>query len=61
MFLRTSRASKSQKTSRSVARVGGRFSVAPFITSLTYRIVLIDSLRRRTTAHSFSAISASKS
>eukprot|EP00965_Chrysotila_dentata_P137124 4535641-Pleurochrysis_carterae.AAC.3 len=46
MFLRTSRASKSPRTSRIVVRVSGRFPVAPFITRLTSRIVFIDSLRR---------------
>eukprot|EP00965_Chrysotila_dentata_P251052 6209802-Pleurochrysis_carterae.AAC.1 len=33
-----------------VTRVSARLPVAPFITSFTSRIVLIDSLRRRTTA-----------
>eukprot|EP00965_Chrysotila_dentata_P259869 6213711-Pleurochrysis_carterae.AAC.3 len=50
MFLRISRASKSLSTSRIVASVRGRIPVAPFITSLTSRIVLMDSLKRRTTA-----------
>eukprot|EP00965_Chrysotila_dentata_P130808 4324355-Pleurochrysis_carterae.AAC.1 len=44
-----------------VASVRGRLPVAFFLTSLTSRMVLIDSLRRRTTEQSFSAINASPS
>eukprot|EP00965_Chrysotila_dentata_P201661 6180687-Pleurochrysis_carterae.AAC.1 len=59
MLRRTFRASKSLRTSRIVARVRARSPVAPFITNLTSRIVLMRSLRRRTTAQSFSATSES--
>eukprot|EP00965_Chrysotila_dentata_P192733 6175345-Pleurochrysis_carterae.AAC.1 len=58
MFWGISRASKSLKTSRIVTSVSGRLPVAPFITSLTSRMVLIDLLSRRKTAQSFSAMSA---
>eukprot|EP00965_Chrysotila_dentata_P055239 1833171-Pleurochrysis_carterae.AAC.1 len=61
MFRRISRASKSLSTSRIVISVSGRLPVAPFITSLTSSMVLIDSLSLRTTAHSFSEMSASPS
>eukprot|EP00965_Chrysotila_dentata_P130155 4303169-Pleurochrysis_carterae.AAC.2 len=61
MLRRISRASKSPMTSRTVTSVSARLPVAPFITSFTSSIVLIDSLKRRTTAHSFSAMSESPS
>eukprot|EP00965_Chrysotila_dentata_P154538 5106260-Pleurochrysis_carterae.AAC.1 len=61
MFLRTSRASQSLRTSRMVMSVSGKSPVAPFMTSLTSRMVLMLSLTRRTTEHSFLAIRASPS
>eukprot|EP00965_Chrysotila_dentata_P242549 6204927-Pleurochrysis_carterae.AAC.3 len=58
---RISRASKSPRTSRVVTCVSTRLPVAPFITSFTSKIALIKSLKPRTTAHSFSAMSESPS
>eukprot|EP00965_Chrysotila_dentata_P218217 6190464-Pleurochrysis_carterae.AAC.2 len=61
MFRRISRASKSLSIVRIVASVSGRLLVASFMTSFTFTIVFMDSLKRRTTAQSFSAVSASPS
>eukprot|EP00965_Chrysotila_dentata_P049359 1635852-Pleurochrysis_carterae.AAC.2 len=59
MLRRTSRALKSLRTSRIVASVRPKSPVAPFSTSFTSNIVQMLSLTRRTTVHSFSAISGS--
>eukprot|EP00965_Chrysotila_dentata_P258968 6213412-Pleurochrysis_carterae.AAC.1 len=60
MLRRVSRASnKSLNTSRIVASVRPRLPVAPYITGLMSKIVLMLSLTQRTTAHNFSATNES--